>query len=132
MAMLSREDIFAAKDLKYMDLDVPEWGGSVRIKMLTGAERDEFEASTVKMGKGNKPEQNLANLRARLVSLCLVDEDNTKLFAKQDIGHLGQKSAAALERVFKACQEHNAMTEQDIEDLTEGFSEGQSESSTSA
>ena len=132
MAMLSREDILAAKDLKFMDLDVPEWGGSVRIKMLTGAERDEFEASTVKMGKGGKPEQNLANLRARLVSLCLVDADNVKLFTKADVGHLGMKSAAALERVFKACQEHNGMSEKDIEELTEGFGTGQSESSTSA
>lgn len=132
MAMLSREDILAAKDLKYMDLDVPEWGGEVRIKMLTGAERDEFESSTVKMGKNGKPEQNLANLRARLVSLCLVDDENRPLFSKQDIGHLGMKSAAALERVFKACQEHNAMSEADIEELAEGFGDGRSESSTSA
>lgn len=131
MAMLSREQILEAKDLTYRELSVPEWDGDVRIKMLTGAERDEFESSTVEM-KGNKPTQNLKNLRARLVSLCLVDEAGAPMFSRSDVGRLGQKSAAALERVFQACMDHNGMSDKDIEELTEVFDEGQSASSTSA
>lgn len=131
MAMLSREQILEAKDLTYRELSVPEWGGDVRIKMLTGAERDEFESSTVEM-KGNKPTQNLKNLRARLVLLCLVDSDGAPMLSRSDVGRLGQKSAAALERVFQACMDHNGMSDKDIEELTEVFDEGQSASSTSA
>lgn len=120
MALLSRDQIFDADDLTTQDVPVPEWGGEVRIKMLTGAERDRFEQSTVDM-RGNKPTQNLANLRARLVALCVVDEHGARMFSKDDVGRLGSKSAAALDRVFDAASKLNGMSEADIEELTEGF-----------
>lgn len=130
MALLSREQILESNDIETRDVEVPEWGGSVRIRMLSGRDRDAFEASTVET-KGNKRVQNLENLRARLVALCVVDENGALLFSKKDVHHLGLKSAAALDRVFSACRELNGMTEADIEELSEGFEEDPNESSIS-
>lgn len=132
MALLSRDDILKVEDRKYELLDVPEWGGEVRLRTLTGRERDEFEASTVETNKKGQQRTNLVNIRARLVSLCLVDEEGNRMFTeKRDVILLGEKSAAALERVFAKCNEMNGLSEKDVEELAENFSETPSESSDS-
>lgn len=134
---LKRNQILDAKDLKSEMVKVPEWAtdgeDEVCIRMLTGTQRDEFEASMVEISKSGRPRQNLANLRARLVMLCAVDPDdgNLPLFTKEDLRELGNKSAIALDRVFGAAQRLNGFTEADIEGLTEGFGSAPSESSTS-
>lgn len=130
MALLSREQILNADDRKTVEVEVPEWGGSVLVRSLSGAERDDFEASTVKM-KGGKQQQNIANFRARLVSLCIVNEAGERMFAPVDVKALGNKSVAALQRVFNKCNELNGLSEEDIEDLTQDFDEADHEGSTS-
>jgi hypothetical protein len=130
MALLSRDDILKADDLRTVDVEVPEWGGTVRLKMLTAAERDRFEASTVEV-RGNQQKANLYNLRARLVSLCAVDEQGRRLFSKEDVTQLGEKSAAALARLFNRASEINGLSDAEIEDLTEGFDDGPVGSSSS-
>ena len=131
MALLSRDEILSKDDRKTEEVHVPEWGGSVLVRSLSGRERDAFEASTVKT-KGNKQEQNYDNFRARFVALCVVDEHGKPLFAsKHDVMLLGNKSVAALQRIFNKAQEINGMTEQDVEDLTESFEEAPDEDSIS-
>jgi hypothetical protein len=131
MALLSKDQIISADDRKTKEVPVPEWGGSVLIRSLTGRERDAFEASTVKT-KGNKSEANYENFRARFVAECVVDEHGKKLFSnRSDVLMLGNKSVAALQRVFNAAQELNGMSEEDVEELTEGFEEAPEEDSIS-
>ena len=45
---LTRNEILAVDDLQTQKVDVPEWGGSVYVRGLTGSERDALEASIVK------------------------------------------------------------------------------------
>lgn len=130
MALLTRDQILAADDLKRETLEVPEWGGEVIVRSLTGTERDAFEDSVVKQ-RGNSRELNLRNARARLVSLSLIDEAGNKLFTDKDVDLLGRKSAAALDRVFAAAQRLSGLTEQDIDELAKNSESGQSDSSTS-
>ena len=40
-----------ANDLQIEDVDIPEWGGAVRVSSFTGRERDAFEVSMVR-GEG--------------------------------------------------------------------------------
>lgn len=132
MGLLSREQIFDTNDLTTEDVPVPEWGGELRIRMLTGAERDEYETSMVRMGKDGKQETNLQNVRARLVAKCAVNEDGTKMFqTKAEVGQLGLKSAAALDRVYTACMKLNGMSARDVEEVIEDFDSDPSENSTS-
>lgn len=130
--LLSREQILKADDLPTKDVPVPEWAPKdvenrsdyvVRLRMLTGKQRDAFEASTVET-KGGKSKQNLDNFRARLISRCIVTEDGELMFSPPDIPALGDKSSVALSRVFDACQEMNGFSESDVEELTEGFDDG--------
>jgi len=116
MGLLTKQDILNARDLATEDIDVPEWGGTVRVRTLTGRERDLFEASLT-TGEGKKRKVDLANIRAKLVAMCIVDETGAREFEDTEIAALGAKSAAALDRVFSACQRLNGLSSQDVEEL---------------
>ena len=62
-------------------VDVPEWGGTVGLRVMSGAERERFEA--VHLAGGNK-----ADVRARLVVLTACDGDGNPLFGEGDVEHL--------------------------------------------
>lgn len=130
MPLLTKAQILGVADLEHEDVDVPEWGGTVRVQMLTGAERDAFEQEIVTR-QGKKVQMNLANVRARLVALCLVDEEGQRVFGESDVKALGRKSALALNRVFEVAQRINGLTEQDMEELAGNSGSGQSEDSIS-
>lgn len=131
MTLLSKSAILAADDLKTEDVEVPEWGGTVRVRAFSGRERDEFEASLVR-GDGKDRKVDLTNMRARLVALTVVDETGQKLFTHDDVDLLGAKSGAALDRVFAVAQKLNGLSGADVEELTKNSSGAPSADSTSA
>jgi hypothetical protein len=128
--LLSREAIRAVNDTAYEIVHCPEWGGSVRLRGLTGRERDEFEAGSLK-GRGKNVQMNLANMRARLVAMAAVDGDGNQLFAGEDVSWLGRKSAVALERCFQAARRLSGLTDGDVEELAANFGDDPNGSSTS-
>jgi hypothetical protein len=135
---LGREEVMKAEDQQYDTVPVPEWAPAgdpdpdewvLKLRGLTGSERDRFEASIAPKGNSKRP--NMDNFRARLVTWCAVDEEGNRLFNAADVKMLGAKSAKALSRVFDKCQELNGLSDSDVEDLTENFDEGPNEGSTS-
>lgn len=131
MAFLSFDDIMAADDMKTQVVSVPEWGGEVMIRMLAGYERDAFEQSLSKIRNG-KVESNRDNFRARLAAEVMINPDGSKMVKTQKQKEmLGRKSVAGLERIVEAATELNAMTESDVEKMTEGFDEESDESENS-
>jgi hypothetical protein len=119
---LGKAAILAADDLVRREVHVPEWADpesgadTVLIRGLTGAERDEYEASMVRQ-RGNEMVANLSNIRAGLVLRCCIDENGNRLFTGTDLGALGEKSAAALDRVFDAAAALSRLNEKDIGEL---------------
>lgn len=103
--ILDKTAILSAEDLKTEEVDVPEWGGSVRVRTLTGSERDAFESSLI----AADGQRNMANYRARLLSRALVGENGQRLFSDDEIPLLGGKSAAALDRLFAVAQRLNGI-----------------------
>ena len=126
---LNKAEILAIDDLKFEDVQIPEWGGAwVRVRTLQANERDRFEASTVQRN-GKKVTTNLDNIRARLCLLCMVDEDGERLFQEEDTFPLGGKSAAALDRIFTVAQRLNGLRDEDVEELAKNSNGDQSEDS---
>lgn len=108
---LCKSAILAADDKKVVDHEVPEWGGSVKLRVMTGTERDRFESEFV---GGNK---SVEMVRAKLVAKCLCDDDGKRLFTEQEIPELGEKSAAVLDRLFSECMKLNRFSKNDVDDL---------------
>lgn len=122
MAILSKANILSASDIQKELVTVVEWGGEVFVKGLSGAERDQFENSIISM-RGKDQKINLSNIRAKLASLSICDEDGNRLFTDADVLALSQKSAAALQRVFSVAQRLSGLAEEDVKELVEGLKE---------
>ncbi len=117
MAFLTRDQILNANDLVYEDIDVPEWGGKVRVRALTGAERDRFEAAILEQ-RGRGVRVRLENARALIAAMSIVDSEGNRLFSDRDVQALGQKSAAALDRVTTVAMRLSGLGPDDLEELT--------------
>lgn len=118
MAILGREQILQANDLVTEQIAVPEWGGEVLVRSLTGEERDNYEATVVDQ-RGKDTKVNLRNARAKLVAWAVVDEQGGKVFTQADVLALGKKNAAALQRVFDVAMRLAGISEEDLKELTD-------------
>ena len=116
MTYLSRDDILKADDLHIEDVEVPEWGGIVRVCGLSGRERADFQISTIQL-RGKETIPVLSNLQAKLVARAIVDEDGHRMFTDQDITALGEKSSTTLERVFQVASRLSGLSDDDLETL---------------
>jgi hypothetical protein len=130
---LSKDDILKAADNAPEEVEVPEWGGTVLVRGMTGRERDAFEVSMMTSGRGGRREVNPVNVRAKLVARCVVDDDGNRLFDDADATELGAKSAAAVDRVYAVAARLSGMGDGDQEEMTRDFAlaDGEGSSSTS-
>jgi hypothetical protein len=132
-SVLSRSAILAVMDLDKEYVDVPEWGGTIIVRCLTGSERDAYEAEIVgTRASGTSRELNLTNIRAKLVARTVVDEDGNRLFTDADIPALGKKNAAVLDKIFTVAQRLSGLSQADVDTLVEQMGKDQSEGSGSA
>lgn len=129
MSLLTRDLILAADDLAEEDVECPEWGGTVRIRTLTGTDRDEFEFSLRESRKSGNT-MNVKNIRARLVARSVVDDQGHRVFSDADASKLGLKSAAALDRCFDVAARLSGLGEKDVEEMAQDFDPAQSEPSS--
>ena len=131
MVVLDRRSILDTTDLKREYVDVPEWGGTVIIRALTGSERDAYEAEIVGSDGGTSRKFNLANIRARLVARTVIDESGKRLFLDADIPVLGGKSAAVLDRLFTVAQRLSGLSQADVKELADQMGKDQNDDSGS-
>ncbi|WP_306186976.1 hypothetical protein [Streptomyces sp. MK5] len=122
MAYLSAEQILDADDLPWEDVDVPEWGGTVRVRGMSGTDRDKFEAAMLsKDMQSVSKDTALERYRARLAAACLVDENGRRMFRSDaEIKRLGEKSAQALQRVVDVASRLSGLTQEDQDELLGG------------
>lgn len=126
MKTLTKEEILAAQDLKTETVDVPEWGGQVIVRTMTGLERDRFESSIMQGGQ-----RNYENLRSKVVVSTVVDAEGNSLFTLKDVEALGKKAANVIDRVFTVAIRLSGMTGKEMEELAGNSSTGPSDASTS-
>ena len=114
MNILSKDAILAADDLPRETVSVPEWGGEVLVRTMSGTDRDAFEASLL------EKDGRMENVRARLVALTLCDFQGDRLFDDSEIAALGRKSARALDRVFSVAQRLNGIGVEQVDAAKKG------------
>lgn len=135
MSLLSKEQILSKDRKKTVDVNVKEWGGSVRLQELSASDRDMWEnESFVLNADGTGAKFNPKHARARLVVRCLVDDQGRRLFMDDEVAAIGSLSAATVQRLFNAARKLNAISDEDISELEGNSDAGPSgdNSSTSA
>lgn len=110
--MLDRASILAAKDIITETFPIPQWGGDVTIRMLTGEQREELESRIQTFKSGAKK-----SVRALAAVYSLVGEDGAPLFTQSDVAELAAKSGVALDTIFDHVLKLNAMTKAEAGEL---------------
>ncbi|MFF7966764.1 hypothetical protein ACFZC3_15530 [Streptomyces sp. NPDC007903] len=124
---LSRDAIVQANDIPTETVPVPEWGGDVIVRGLTGDELDDFQGSIRQFrrsmdGKGMEPVLIQQGMHAKLLVKCLVDDNGQRLFKDNEADELGAKSGKVLERLYDIAQTLSGLSEDEQEEM-EGNSE---------
>lgn len=104
---LSREAILGACDLPRREVPVPEWGGTVWVRVLAAEERVAFTSLP--------DDIPLDQAMAMMVAGAAVDAEGRRMFTEADIPALRQKSFEALKRVFDAAVEFNVLSRKSLE-----------------
>ena len=112
MPLLSAAQILAATDLKFADIDVSEWGGNVRIRVMSGKERNALERETT--GSDGKV---TPLFREKLLVRCLCDDGGKPLFTSAQVSDLSEKNGAIINKIFEACMRLNGFTKDTVEEL---------------
>lgn len=125
--LLSKLAILGAADLKHEDLPVPAWGGTVRIRAMTGMERDAFRTSIA--SEAGVP---VGRFSAALLAATIVDELGVRLFTVDDIEALQAKSAASLDGPAEVAMRLNGLGAKSGPDAAKNSGSDQSGDSGSA
>lgn len=114
-ALTAEQILGTAGNLRRERVDVPEWGGHVFVRELTGKERDEYETSIVSIGPDGQPKMHSENMRAKLAALSIVNESGERVFTTKQAAALGDLSAAALDRVLDTAKTLSRIGEDELE-----------------
>lgn len=117
---LTLDDILAANDRPWESVDVPEWGGQVRVRMLSVAEQEAYFKSMLKID-GDKATLVGEHHQARYLALCICDEKGERMFAEAHVAKLAQKSHVAVKRVFQEAQRINGVRKEDVEAIAKNL-----------
>ena len=111
---LTANAILQAEDFVYDEVDCPEWGGIVRIRSLSGAQRITLKKA---IDAGND------NIDEMLCVMAIVDGDGNRIFDQKQIAELSKKNTKAISRVAIRVLEISGMRnpEKSIGDAEKNF-----------
>lgn len=116
--------INAASDIKTEKVNVPEWKTDVYLKVLSGTDRDAFEAGYT--------DQRMANFRVRFLVLTLCDQAGERLFDDEQVALLGRRSSIVLNRLFEHAWKINMLSQEAVDEAGESSGGGLKNASTTA
>jgi len=112
--MLTRDSILAANDAALVAVEVPEWGGTVYVPVLS------IEGvSSLQNGTKSAGDHTLAATVARIT----VDSEGKRYFTDEDTPALAKKPARVILRIVSAFNRANGL-DADAVEKTKGESSG--------
>jgi len=112
MATLDRTAILTADDLAQEIVDVPEWGGSVCVREMTGTELGQWQ----KIAEDPERDDVDAVIALAIYTLC-HDETGERLFDNNDFEKLKQKSIQVILRIQNVALRVNKLTSDEMDEL---------------
>lgn len=130
MALLNRNQILEAKDIKTKVIPVPEWGGDIMIKQLSAKEYNDITMNMVNIRKmaakqlssKKNADENLEdaineiaikNQKILLIIKSVIDENMKPLFTEADLELLYQKNTNVIDRIIAEIEEFNSVSTED-------------------
>ena len=111
MPALSRAQILAANDRKPVEVDVPEWGGTVMLQVMSGQERESIEREWT-----STSEKLIPFYKEKMLVRCISGADGEPLFSEEDLVALGAKNASTIDTLFKRAMRLNGFEKDSVEE----------------
>ena len=102
--MLDKNAILSANDLTTETVGVPEWGGDVDLRALSGLDMEAFQSS-IRDADGKV----IGQVRERFLAYSIVDGIGERVFTDADIDALAKKNPLVLNRLFEVAQRINGI-----------------------
>ena len=113
MTLLGREQILVGVPLASADVEVPEWGGVVRVREMTAGEQQTY--ATLLLDEEQR--LDLTNYEAKLLTCTVCDEAGALLFTPGDIGALSRLAAEPIGKLWKIAASLNHFAVGELEAL---------------
>lgn len=101
---LTKAEIFAKHDESFLEMDVPQWGGTIRFRSLSGDEAIEF-------GQRLENQETKQEAIIDLFTISVVDENGDRVFDAGDIRALRRKNWSVFLKAQKRLLEFNGYTD---------------------
>lgn len=112
---LTFDEILATRDLAIQEVEVPSWGGKIKIQELTKAARDRLAKEATVNGQVDSD-----RLQVLMLAECIVEPKITAEQAQQ----LWEKSAAAVDKILFAILDINGLGELAQKEIQKFFRAG--------
>jgi len=112
---LSIEEVLAKEDLPLIEVQIPQWGGSVWVRTMRADERSVMEDEHTASRNGDAVKSGM--FRKRLLGRTLANEDGSDWLSPQQLDQLMTKNAAAVELIVEAALNQNGFGRKDVEEL---------------
>jgi hypothetical protein len=108
MSYLTAEQILAAEDLQTEDVDIPAWGGKVRVRTISAQEAQDANDRAEKFGHP---------MAIEVAALAVVDGEGKPIFSIEQAKQLLGKSNHAFTTMVKAVLRLNGLGEEAEKEL---------------
>jgi len=117
---ISREAFLRPIAVPVEVVQVPELGGTVKVKGMTARGRSEFEKQ-MQTANGKPSKSRQAEVRERLIVASCVDDAGNLIFTDDDVAAIGNQSAAIVERIVNVAMRLCGMTTSDVEEIAKNY-----------
>jgi len=132
MKIGNRESLMAIPR-KTATVQFAEYDTEYRLREMSGTDRDKFEIGAFAFDSDGRRKVNALYLRAHLVALCLVDENNVRLYADDEVHMLSDDiPASVVAELFVAAQKLNGLDADAVERAGKNSESGPAAASPSA
>lgn len=114
--ILTADEILAAQDLEERIVEVPEWGGAVKIRGLTKAAQQQVR----RQATGPDGQVDADRLEILMLAACVIEPQ----FTEEQVERLKQKSATAVDRVLQAVLDLAGLSPEAVKQAQKSFRPG--------
>jgi hypothetical protein len=129
MSLLGKEQILNAPDLPFEDVEVPEWGGTVRIQAMSANAREKMEE--MYLDPDGKMSKRMEQFRVRVLASSIIDDQGNLVFTMEEATALGKKAFGVVQRLFDKANKLSGLSDDEADTIKGNLPGGQAEDSNS-
>lgn len=130
--ILTKDQIFTANQLQHEDVEIPDWGGSVRIRELTVGEANEIRQLAESLSdKGDTLRTEAVSKKT--LSLGAIDPSTGgRLFTEEDVERISERKSVGILMLAAAIMSLSGMTPATAEEPEKNSEPAQVDASSSS